>query len=143
MAAPLFIPMGIILLYLLVVILPMLFVLDHRFVTSVAESTHPSQAVEPLYELQCMTGISASNVSGIHLSADRGVMIGDSFAHPDQYQRMFTPLTPNIEAESEASSVRHSDIFQSDNPAVRQDYHQRNSHFMGAQGKELARLHSH
>ena len=58
---------------------------------------------------------------------------------------MFTPLTPNIEAESEASSVRHSDIFQSDNPAGRMDYHARSSHFMGAQGKELThgRLHSH
>ena len=38
MEAPLFIPMGIILLYLLVEILPMLFVLDHRFVASVTES---------------------------------------------------------------------------------------------------------
>ena len=55
---------------------------------------------------------------------------------------MFTPLTPNIEAESEASSVRHSDIFQSDNPAARYDYAQRNSHFMGVQGREMARLHS-
>ena len=82
-AAPLFIPMGIILLYLVVEVLPMLFVLDHRFVTSVSEGPPPSQMVEPLYELQYMTGISASNASGAHLSADRGVMIGDSFAHPD------------------------------------------------------------
>ena len=63
MEAPLFIPMGIILLYLLVEVLPMLFVLDHRFVTSVTESAHPSQRVEPLYELQTYSKESASYAS--------------------------------------------------------------------------------
>lgn len=95
--------------------------------------------VEPLYELQYIRE-SASNVSQVLLSADRGGDVGDSFARP---HHMFTPLTPNIEAESEASSVRHSDIFQSDNPAARHDYRARSSHFMGGQGAEHGRLHSH
>lgn len=42
MEAPLFIPMGIILLYLLVEIMPMLWVLDARFVASVSEGARPS-----------------------------------------------------------------------------------------------------
>ena len=104
-AAPLFIPMGIIVLYLLVEVAPIMQVLDHRFVTSACEGKGPI-SVEPLYELQYVQ----SSASGAHFSMG-GNRVEDSFVHPDQYQRMYTPLTPNIEAESEASSVRHGDIF--------------------------------
>ncbi len=87
--------MGIILLYLLVEILPMLFVLDHRFVAFVGEASEKSPAIEPLYELQYMRE-SASYVSNsnVLLSADRGAIINDSYVNPNH---MFTPVTHNFE----------------------------------------------
>ena len=83
--------MGVIVLYLLVEVLPMMQVLDHGFVES-ASSSKEDIKVEPLYELQYVQ----SSASGALFSTDRP-RVDDSYVPQDQYQRLYTPHTPNIE----------------------------------------------